>query len=429
MSLNKIYITSKKKLFKLNRSITGKDTFKTLKIINSLTSGLKIKKIKSGTKVFDWVIPPEWNVKDAYIEDIKKKKLIEFRKNNLHLVGYSHPVNKVLKLKDLILRIHVHKKISNAIPYITSYYRKYWGFCCSKLQRNLILKKYKLDDYFRVYINSQFNKNGQLYYGEYFIPGKTKKELIISTYICHPSMANNELSGPIVSMALINYFKRKKNNISLRFLFIPETIGSIAYISKNKNHLKRINILGGYNLTCIGDEKSHSCIFSKYKGSLTDKCLIDSYKQLKIRFKEYSFLERGSDERQFSSPGVSIPFTSIFRSKYGKYKEYHTSLDDFSLVTLKGLQGGYTVAKKAIQNFQKKIIPISKVTCEPMLSKRNLYTNVTDKSKKGLSRKLLDFLQYSDGKNDLVSISKKIKCRIKEVDKYHKILLKNNLVY
>ena len=171
-------------------------------------------------------------------------------------------------------------------------------------------------------------------------------------------MANNELSGPIVSMCLIDYFRKFKNlEKSLRFLFIPETIGSITYLSKNLDNLKK-NIIGGYNLSCIGDERNHSCMFTKYNDSQSDKALLLAYKKLGIKFKIYSFLQRGSDERQYCSPGVDLPIASIFRTKYGEYPEYHTSLDDFTLVTKKGIKGGYEVSKKAFSensfNFLKK---------------------------------------------------------------------------
>ena len=170
-------------------------------------------------------------------------------------------------------------------------------------------------------------------------------------------MANNELSGPIVSMSLIDYFSKIKNlQKTLRFIFIPETIGSIAYLNKNLAHLKK-QVVGGYNLSCIGDERQHSCMFSKYGTSPSDESLVEAYKKLKIKYKIYSFLKRGSDERQYNSPGVDLGITSIFRSKYGEYPEYHTSLDNFEVVTLKGVKGGFKVAKTAISALIKKIIP------------------------------------------------------------------------
>ena len=222
-------------------------------------------------------------------------------------------------------------------------------------------------------------------YGELVLQGKSKQEILVSTYICHPSMANNELSGPIVSMCLIDYFKKQKNlSKTIRFIFIPETIGSIGYIEKNLTHLKK-NVVGGYNLSCIGDERQHSCMFTKYNNTTSDRALVEAYKKLKIKYKIYSFLKRGSDERQYNSPGVDLPIASIFRSKYGEYSEYHTSLDDFSLVTKKGIYGGFSVAKEAIKILLNKEIPKAKYLCEPQMGKRGLYSNLSIKGNRKAS--------------------------------------------
>ena len=316
-----------------------------------------------------------------------------------------------------------------AIPYITSYYKKYWGFCVSNEDKIKIKKNYNDKDKFRIFINSKFLKNGYLNYGELLIKGKSKKEILISTYICHPSMANNELSGLIVCMSLINYFKKQKLEKSIRFLFIPETIGSIAYLNKNLKKLKR-NVIGGYNITCVGDDRQHSCMFSKYKNSPSDEAIISAYKKLKIRkYKIYSFLERGSDERQYNSPGVDLPISSIFRTKYGKYPEYHTSLDDFKLVTLKGVTGGFNVAKTAIKVLLKNVYPKCKINCEPQMGKRNLYSTLSTKNSQMQSRSYMDFLQYADGTNCLKKISKLINIKYQVTKKIFFKLKKHSLIY
>lgn len=200
-------------------------------------------------------------------------------------------------------------------------------------------------------------------------------------------MANNELSGPIVSMALINYFIKRKLNKTLRFIFIPETIGSISYLSKNLSYLKK-NIIGGFNLTCIGDNRQHSCMFSKYENSPSDEAIIDAYKKLKIKnYKIYSFLQRGSDEKQYNSPGVDLKISSIFRTKYGEYPEYHTSLDNFNLVSLKGIKGGFKVAKTSIEILLKNIYPKCKIICEPQMGKRGLYPTLSNMNDKKSNKK------------------------------------------
>ena len=230
---------AKKHLFNLNRSLTGKGVYETLKIIKKQFPKFKILSINSGTKVFDWKVPPEWNVKNAYILDKYNNKILDFKKNNLHLMGYSIPVNKKLKKNELKKKIFFLKKLPKAIPYITSYYKKRWGFCTSYEYFKKFDKKYANSDNFKIVIESKLNSKGKLNYGEIVLKGKSNQEILISTYICHPSMANDNLSGIIVSMALIDYFKNKKLEKTLRFIFIPETIGSISYLSKNIHKLKK----------------------------------------------------------------------------------------------------------------------------------------------------------------------------------------------
>tara|TARA_Y100001958_G_C21200631_1_gene527343 strand:+ start:10 stop:1299 length:1290 start_codon:yes stop_codon:yes gene_type:complete len=428
MTIKKYYNIAKTKLFPITRSLTGDGVKKTLNIIQKEFPKLKIKKFKSGTKVFDWDIPEEWNVKDAFVIDKYNHKIIDFKKNNLHLVGYSIPIKKHMTKKELFKNLHFLNNQPNAIPYITSYYKRRWGFCISYNDYKIFDKRYSLNDRFKVVINSNLNKKGNLSYGELILKGKSKKEILISTYICHPSMANNELSGPIVSMGLINYFKNKKLNKTLKFVFIPETIGSISYLSKNIEYLKE-NVIGGYNLSCIGDERQHSCMYSKYQNSPSDEALIEAYKLLKIKnYKVYSFLKRGSDERQYNSPGIDLKISSIFRTKYGEYPEYHTSLDNFNLVTLKGCVGGFNVARKSTEILLERIYPKCKIMCEPQMSKRGLYPTLSTKNKNKLIRSYMDFLQYADGTNSLERISNLIKLELHSVKKINSILFKNKLV-
>jgi aminopeptidase-like protein len=229
-------------------------------------------------------------------------------------------------------------------------------------------------------------------------------------------------------MGLINYFKNKKLNKTLRFVFIPETIGSISYLSKNFKYLKE-NIIGGYNLSCVGDERQHSCMFSKYQNSPSDEAIIEAYKLLKIKnYKIYSFLKRGSDERQYNSPGIDLKISSIFRTKYGEYPEYHTSLDNFNLVTIKGCTGGFNVARKSIEILLERIYPKCKILCEPQMGKRCLYPTLSKKNGNKLTRTYMNFLQYADGTNSLEKISSLIKSDLKSVKRIYNIFSKYNLV-
>jgi aminopeptidase-like protein len=415
-----------KELFPICRSLTGSGNVKTLKILKREIPNLKIKKIKSGTKVFDWTVPPQWDISDAYIKDQNNNRIIDFKKNNLHLVGYSKPFKKIITKKILLKNLYSIEKLPDAIPYVTSYYKKAWGFCLSYNSLKKLNKDYSDNHKFKVCINSKFKKNGHMHYAEYLIPGKSKKEILISTYICHPSMANNELSGPLVALGLIRHFQNQKNKISLRFIFISETIGSIAYISTNLRNIKK-NVLGGINLTCVGDERNYSLLMSKYKDSILDKVAKKVLKKNNIKYKSYSFLERGSDERQFSSPGVDLPFISVMRTKYGKFPEYHTSLDNFDLVTNRGLSGSINIIKKIIkilvnyneEMFKKETIlrkkisknPRTNIICEPFLTKRKMYPTLSRTVWNQDIRNYLNFIQYADGFNSLDEISKIIKLK------------------
>ena len=229
-------------LFPIYRCLIGPGVNETLKYIKKIHPELNIKKIKSGSKAFDWVVPNEWHVKNAHITDMDGKKIVDLKNNNLHLVGYSIPQQRTLSLKNLNKHLHSLPSQPNAIPYVTSYYKKTWGFCLKHNQR----KKLKNQNY-NVFIDSKFKK-GFLRYGEIYFRGLSKKEILLSTYICHPSMANNELSGPSIAIKLAEYLKNKKLRYSYRIIFIPETIGSIAYLSRNYKKMKK-NIIAGYNLT------------------------------------------------------------------------------------------------------------------------------------------------------------------------------------
>ena len=430
MSIDKVYNLGIK-LFPICRSITGEGVRETLFLIKKYIPKLKIFEVPSGTKVFDWKIPSEWNVKNAYVLDKFGKKIIDFKKNNLHLVSYSAPVNKKIKKKEFFSHLHSLPKQPTAIPYVTSYYKKYWGFCISYKEKKIFEKKYKSNDEFKIIIDSSLDKKGSLTYAELIVPGKSKKEIFISCDVCHPSMANNELSGLLVSAALAKYFlSTKLNPKTLRFVFIPETIGSITYLSKNLKKLKK-NVIAGYNLSCIGDNREYSYLSTKYGNTISDKAAIKAFKDLKIKYVGYSFLQRGSDERQYNSPGIDLPIASIFRTKHGEYPEYHTSLDNFNVVTKKGLMGGYKIVKKAIDIIMKNYIPKSTFLCEPQMSKRGLYPSLSKfvRSNYNLpTRHLLNFLQYADGTNDLNDISNYTRSSFDRTHKIFKLMLKSKLI-
>lgn len=425
-----------KKLFPIYRSLTGAGVRKTLLIIKKEIPNLKINYFKSGKKVFDWKVPPEWSVKDAYIKNEKGKKIVDFKKNNLSLVVYSQPMNKFINAEKLKKHIFTIPNKPNWIPYITSYYKKFWGFCMSENDKKKFLRGKK----FKVNISSTFNSKGKMNYGELYIKGKSKKEILFSTYICHPQLANNEISGPTLTTYLAKYFKRKKNNYSMRFLFLPETIGSIAYIHKNLERLKK-NVIAGYVLTCVGDEGNFSLIPSKKSDSISNNIAKKVFQKNNIKYKKYSFLDRGSDERQFNSPGVDLPIASITRTKYGSYSEYHTSADNFNVVTNKGLLRSFTVMKKIIDEIQNLKIPTPNIFCEPFLRKRKLYPDFStikgvkhnSKLSKGIrdlySQSLLDFYMYCNGLRDIDNIALSINVSKQRALSCYEILKKNKIIY
>ena len=252
-----------KMLFPICRSITGDGVRETLKIISDIIP-LTIHEVPTGTKAFDWSVPKEWNIRDAFIADENGNKIVDFKINNLHVVGYSVPVDKWITLSELQEHLHSLPKQPNAIPYITSYCKERWGFCISHNQRSKLK-----DGKYHVFIDSTL-EDGSLTYGEYIIKGESKQEVFLSTYICHPSMANNELSGPVVASFIGKWLTSHDRRYTCRIIFIPETIGSITYLSRNLEKLKK-NVLVGFNLSCIGDDRAYSYVASRYEKSLADK--------------------------------------------------------------------------------------------------------------------------------------------------------------
>ena len=298
-------------LFPICRSITGNGVRETLKIIQEYIP-IKIHEIPTGTKVFDWAVPKEWNIKDAYVMDEDGKKIVDFQENNLHILGYSTPINKIVSLSKLQEHLYSLPDSPDAILYATSYYKERWGFSITHNKR----KKLKNGNY-KVFIDSEL-KAGTLTYGELIIPGETKEEIFLSTYICHPSMANNELSGPSVATYLAKWILKGPRKYTYRIIFIPETIGSITYLSKNLSVMKK-NTICGFNVSCVGDDKAYSYLPTKDGNTYTDKVALNILSFKHPDFIKYSFLDKGSDERQYNAPGVDLPVCCVMRTKFATY--------------------------------------------------------------------------------------------------------------
>lgn len=390
-----------KDLYKLPRSLTGKGVVKTLEYIQEIIP-IEIKQVKSGTKVFDWTVPPEWNIRDGYVIQVSTgRKVIDFKLHNLHVVGYSEPIEDEMSFEELEKNLYFLRDQPDAIPYITSYYSKRWGFCLSFND----FKKLDRNSRFKVFIDSEFKDDGNLTYGELIIKGKVEEEIFFSSYVCHPQMVNNELSGPSVLTGIAESLLKKDNYYSYRFVLIPETIGSIVYLSEKLDILKK-NVIGGYNISCVGDERSWGLLPSRYGNNLSDRIAEHTLKKHYPDFIKYSWLDRGSDERQYCSPGVDLPISSITRTKFGEYPEYHTSLDNFDVVTEKGLNDSLLLYLKCIEIFEKnRFYPKVKVFCEPQLGKRGLYPNISTKESGKIVQNMMNFISYCDGSNSILEIS------------------------
>ena len=388
------------KIWSYNRSLTGSGVRETLEAIKLEVPTLKTRSFSSGLKVFDWEIPMEWNVNYAYIIDPNGNKICDFSTNNLHLIGYSESIEVDLQLPDLQNHLYSLPEQPDAIPYITSYYEKRWGFCISERQRQKLL-----EGIYKIRISTS-KTMGTLDIGEIFIPGVDKKEIFLSTYICHPSMANNEISGITVNTFMAKYLAKRTNlRHSYRFVFLPETIGSITYIHHNLKKMKK-NIIAGFNLTCIGDERSYSYLPSRDGDALSDRAALHVLENEYHGYKKYSWLDRGSDERQYCAPGIDLPIASLMRTKYGEYPEYHTSLDDLiNVVTANGLMGGFDLVRKVIEVLEMDITARPKMLCEPMMSKRHLYPTLSTKSLHSDIRLRMNIISYLDGKKSLLDIA------------------------
>lgn len=411
-----------KDLFPICRSITGEGQELTLNYLKRINNNLKIINFRTNMKVFDWKIPQVWNIKNAYIQCLKsKKKFANFKVNNLHVVSYSKPIKKIIKLAELKKKIYTHKN-ENYIPYRTSYYKKDWGFCMSKKE----LKKLKEKKYL-INIESMFS-NGNMKLGEIFLKGNSDKEIFFSSYICHPSMANNELSGPVVLSKIAQYLSKfKKRNYSYRIVFLPETIGSIAYLSKNLKKMKK-NIIAGYNLSCVGDDNNYSLIKSKNEETLSNKSLIAELKSEK-KFKIYEFKDHASDEGHYNSPGVNLPVAGFCRSKYKSFKQYHSSADDLKYVSKKGLENSFKVFKNIIDVYETTLYPRTKILCEPFFSKRGMYPNLSGKllNKFYIDRK--NIFKYCDGNHNVFEISLILNLKLDYIVNHLKILQKHKIIF
>lgn len=386
-------------LFPLFRSITGDGLRATLGYIKTLLPDLTIHSVPSGTKAFDWVVPREWSIRAAFIEDPTGCKIVDIADNNLHLVSYSTAVNCYINKQELDKHLYSIPDLPDAIPYVTSYYHETWGFCITENQRRSLI-----DGMYHVVIDSDL-KPGEFNYGELVIPGDSEKEIFFSTYICHPSMANNELSGPAVVSAIARWIREQScNRYTYRFVFIPETIGSIVYLSKNLAHLQS-TMLAGFNITCAGDDRCYSYLESRFANTIADYAAQYVLEHYIGEYNRYSYLVRGSDERQYCSPLVDLPVVSLMRSKYGTYPEYHTSLDNLDFISQSGLAGSFNVIAHTIYLLENNFTYSVSMPCEPQLGTRGLYPTTGTRDTRDRVMDMMNIIAYSDGSRSLLDIA------------------------
>lgn len=389
------------RLFPITRSITGDGVRKSLNIIKEVLPGLKITEVPTGTTVFDWSVPKEWNIRDAYIKDSKGNRVVDFNESNLHLVGYSIPVHKKMPLRELKEHIHTIPGQPDWIPYMTSYYEREWGFCMTHNN----FKNLK-DDVYEVCIDSSL-EDGSLTYGEFYKAGRSNEEFLLSSYICHPSIANDSLSG----VALLTYLARELAKMdtyySYRFLIIPETIGAITWLAKNKSRTDRIKY--GLVATCVGD--SGAFTYKKSRRGNAEIDLITQYVLDNVAEKHNieDFFPLGSDERQFCSPAFNLPVGSLMRTRYHKFDEYHTSADNLDFINRQSLQESFDMYAKIIEYAESNhCYRSTNPACEPNLGKRGLFKKARILSEyPDIQEAYFWMLNYSDGDHSLLDIAQK----------------------
>jgi len=405
------------------RSITGNGVRTTLQAIKQHVPDLRIREFPSGSAALDWTIPDEWNITSARVSTLSGEVLIDFTASNLHIVGYSVPFNGIVSRTELLEHLHTLEDQPDVIPYVTSYYKKRWGFCLPHRD----LAKFT-DEQYRVQIESRLEP-GSLTIGEWVLPGQSSKEMLFSTYCCHPSMANDQLSGIGLAVFLAKWLhKQPERRYTYRFLFLPEMIGSATYLEHHREWLTK-QVIAAFNLTCVGDERTWSYLPSRAGGTLPDKAVQHLLHFYTNQSNYYSWNDRGSDESMFCAPGIDLPMVSMMRSKYGTFDAYHTSADRLGeTVTEKGLQQSYDMYLRLLTSLEANCYPLTTVLGEPQLGKRGLYPDLSKKGSTQGVKQLLNVLSYCDGSNDLFDIGNKAGVGIDNVIELIQLFQNHDLV-
>jgi aminopeptidase-like protein len=412
-----------RRLWPIHRSISGAGLRQTLRIIQELLPGLELVDVPSGAEVLDWIVPDEWEITEAWLEDPSGHRIADVAASNLHVLGYSTAVDATMDLATLQAHLHSIPEQPDAIPYVTSFYGRTWGFCLADRVRQALP-----EGQYRALIRAR-HFPGSITYGELVIPGAGESEVLVSTYCCHPSMANNELSGPCLAVYLASYLQMlPQRQHTYRFVFLPEMIGSAAYLHRHRTALKQ-RVIAGFNISCVGDDRAWSWLPSRHGATLADRLAQHVLNHAVKEYRRYSWSERGSDESNYCAPGIDLPVTSVMRSKYGTYPEYHTSLDDLEqVVTPAGLAGAFTVYRRFFEYLEQHCYPVAQVLGEPQLGRRGLYPSVSKKGSSAPVRRLLDVLSMADGTHSLLDAAESCGIPVWELYEPLRVLQAHGLV-
>ena len=407
-------------LFPICRSITGNGVRQSLQILQHIVP-ISLHEVPTGTQVFDWTVPKEWNIRDAYIKTVRGERVVDFHSSNLHVVNYSIPIRTRMRLAELRNHIFTLPDNPDWIPYRTSYYSEDWGFCLSQHQLNSLK-----DEEYEVCIDSTLEA-GHLTYGEFRIQGSTNEEVLISCHSCHPSLCNDNLSGMTVAAKLAQHLTGVSLRYSYRFLWIPGTIGAITWLARNEPALARIK--HGLVLSCVGDPGRFTYKRSRIGNAEIDRVVEHVLRHCGNDFDVLDFTPYGYDERQYCSPGINLPVGCFMRTPNGKYPQYHTSADDLTLVTPAALAESLHQLLHVIKVLEgnQRFVNLNP-KCEPQLGKRGLYRAMGGTKSTYLEEAILWVLSFSDGAHSLLDIADKSGIDFEHLQSAADLLLKHNLL-
>ncbi|QZZ22112.1 DUF4910 domain-containing protein [Leptothermofonsia sichuanensis E412] len=408
-------------LYPVRRSLTGHGNRKTLNLLNQYIP-IELNEVKTGTQVFDWTIPKEWNVNTAYIKDSKGNLVVSLQDSSLHIVGYSVPIHQTIPLDELKKHLFTLPDYPEWIPYRTSYYQENWGFC---LSHNQLLQMQ--DDIYEVCIDSSLEE-GSLTYGEYYIQGQTLDEVLISCNICHPCMADENLSAIAVCTLLAKHLSSFSLRYSYRFLFTPATIGPITWLALNEKQTSHIK--HGLVLTFLGDTKPFTYKKTRRGNAEIDRVLAHVLQESEKSYQIIDFFPYGYDERQFCSPGFNLAVGSLMRSQHGTFPEYHTSADNLDFIKPDNLAESFSICWAAIHTLENNRYYLNQCPkCEPQLGKRGLYQGLgSDGNQRAKEMAMLWILNFSDGEHSLLDISNKSGIEFDTIQRVARLLCEYNLL-